>query len=129
MSAKGCCWENAVVESFFSTLKLELNLDDNRRDLVTLQQLQRELAFWIESHYNRERRHSKIGYLSPIDYEQQYLAARTLILRELLRPVHGIGGTPGIRLNQPGMLINPASGHDASPQSSMPGPKSGPSNR
>ncbi len=41
-------------------------------------ELQRDLAFWIEGYYNRERRHSTIGYLSPIDYEQQFIAARTL---------------------------------------------------
>ena len=78
MSAKGCCWDNAVVESFFSTLKLELELDDNRKELVSPPQLQRDMAFWIEGYYNRERRHSTIGYLSPIDYEQQFIAARTL---------------------------------------------------
>jgi putative transposase len=78
MSAKGCCWDNAVVESFFSTIKLELNLDDYREVLITPQQLQRDLAFWIEGNYNRERRHSTIGYLSPIDYEQQFIAAPTL---------------------------------------------------
>jgi len=78
MSAKGCCWDNAVVESFFSTLKLELNLDDDREVLISTQQLQRDLAFWIEGYYNRERRHSTIGYLSPIDYEQGWTAARTL---------------------------------------------------
>lgn len=78
MSAKGCCWDNAVVESFFSTLKLELDLDDNRDTLISPQQLQRDLAFWIEGYYNRERRHSRIDYLSPIDYEQQFIAARTL---------------------------------------------------
>jgi transposase InsO family protein len=78
MSAKGCCWDNAVVESFFSTLKLELDLDDDSKELIRPQQLQRDLAFWIEGYYNRERRHSSIGYLSPIDYEQQFIAARTL---------------------------------------------------
>lgn len=78
MSAKGCCWDNAVVESFFSTLKLELDLDDDRAVLISPQQLQRDLAFWIEGYYNRERRHSTIGYLSPIDYEQRSTAARTL---------------------------------------------------
>ncbi|MGC5197949.1 IS3 family transposase [Aphanothece microscopica] len=36
------------------------------------------MAFWIEDYYNRERRHSTIGYLSPIDYEQEFIAARTL---------------------------------------------------
>ena len=78
MSAKGCCWDNAVVESFFSTLKLELDLDDNREDLISPQQLQRDLAFWIEGYYNRERRHSTIGYLSPIGYEQRAVACPTL---------------------------------------------------
>jgi len=45
MSAKGCCWDNAVVESFFSTLKLELNFDDDREVLISPLQLQRDLAF------------------------------------------------------------------------------------
>ncbi|WP_370566488.1 IS3 family transposase, partial [Cyanobium sp. LEGE 06113] len=57
---------------------LELGLDDNRDTLISPQQLQRDLAFWIEGYYNRERRHSTIGYLSPIDYEQQFITARTL---------------------------------------------------
>jgi len=78
MSAKGCCWDNAVVESFFSTLKHELDLDDDTAVLLSSQQLQSRLAFWIDGYYNRERRHSTISYLSPIDYEQQYIAARTL---------------------------------------------------
>jgi len=42
------------------------------------QQLFRHLAFWIDGYYNRERRHSTIGYLSPIDYEQQFINTRTL---------------------------------------------------
>jgi len=78
MSGKGCCWDNAVVESFFSTLKLELDLDDDRHVLISPQQLQRDLAFWIEGYYNRERRHSTLGYLSPIDYEQGWTTRRTL---------------------------------------------------
>ncbi|MCP9877888.1 IS3 family transposase [Cyanobium sp. A2C-AMD] len=78
MSAKGCCWDNAVVESFFSTLKHELGLDDDAEILNNPQQLIRHLAFWIDGYYNRERRHSTIGYLSPIDYEQQFINTRTL---------------------------------------------------
>jgi transposase InsO family protein len=42
------------------------------------QQLQSRLAFWINGYYNHERRHYKIGYLSPINYERQYIATRTL---------------------------------------------------
>ncbi|MEA5398443.1 IS3 family transposase [Synechococcus sp. BA-124 BA4] len=78
MSTKGCCWDNAVVESFFSTLTLELDLDDNREALISAQQLQRDLAFWIEGYYNRERRHSTIGYLSTIDCEQGFIISPTL---------------------------------------------------
>jgi transposase InsO family protein len=80
MSAKGCCWDNAVVESFFSTLKHELGLDDAAEILNSPQQLIRQMAFWIDGYYNRERRHSTIGYLSPIDYEQQFINTRTLKL-------------------------------------------------
>ncbi len=79
MSAKGCCWDNAVVESFFSTLKHELGLDDDARTLISPQQLIRDLAFWIDGYYNRERRHSTIAYLSPIDYEQQFTNTPTLV--------------------------------------------------
>jgi hypothetical protein len=61
MSAKGCCWDNAVVESFFSTIKHELGLDDDAKTLLSPQQLIRELAFWIDGYYNRERRHSTIA--------------------------------------------------------------------
>jgi len=78
MSAKGCCWDNAVVESFFSTLKHELDLDDDAETLKSPQKLIRQLAFWIDGYYNRERRHSTIGYLSPIDYEQQFINTRKL---------------------------------------------------
>ena len=78
MSAKGCCWDNAVVESFFSTLKHEMGLDDDAVTLNSPQQLIRQFAFWIDGYYNRERRHSTIGFLSPIDYEQQFINTRTL---------------------------------------------------
>jgi transposase InsO family protein len=72
MSAKGC-WDNAVVESFFSTLKHELDLDVDVGLLSIPQQLIRCWAFWFDGYYNRERCHSTIGYLSPIDYEQQFI--------------------------------------------------------
>jgi transposase InsO family protein len=78
MSAKGCCWDNAVVESFFSTLKHEMGLDDDAVTLNSPQQLIRHLAFWIDGYYNRERRHSTIGYLSPINYEQVSINTLTL---------------------------------------------------
>ncbi len=83
MSAKDCCWDNTVVEIFLSTLKHELDLDDTAEALLSSQQLQRRLAFWIDGYYNRVRRHSTIGYPSSIDCEQQFINTRTL---ESVRP-------------------------------------------
>jgi transposase InsO family protein len=71
-----------VVESLFSTLKHELGLDDDAETRISPRQLQRDLAFWIDGYYNRERRHSTLGYLSPIDYEQKFINARTLTLAD-----------------------------------------------
>ena len=75
MYAKGCYWDYAVVESFFSTLKLELDLDNNRDTLISPHQLQQDLAFWIEGYDNRERHNLTIGYLSSINYGQQFITA------------------------------------------------------
>ena len=67
MSRKGECWDNAAMESFFATLKMELELHKakgNRADT-------RNLVFeWIEVFYNRERRHSSLGYRSPTRFEE-----------------------------------------------------------
>jgi len=79
MSAKGCCWDNAVVESFFSTHKFVLDLDDDAKTLFNPAQIQRLLAFWIEDYNNRKRRHSTIGFLSPINYGQCHVATPTNI--------------------------------------------------
>jgi putative transposase len=73
MSRKGNCWDNAAMESFFSTYKLENNLDDNSKILLTPLQLQSETTSWIEEYYNLNRRHSSNDYLSPIDYENRAL--------------------------------------------------------
>ncbi|MCP9849696.1 hypothetical protein [Cyanobium sp. Morenito 9A2] len=55
-----------------------MDLDDNREELISPQQLQRDLAFWIEGFYNRERRHSTIGCIRPIDCEQRFIATFTI---------------------------------------------------
>ena len=55
-----------------------MDRDDDAETLNSPQQLIRHLAFWIDCYYNRERRHSTIGYLSPINYEQQFINTRTL---------------------------------------------------
>ncbi len=63
---KGQCWDNAVAESFFSTIKTEL-LD--RRAWPTRTAAHNAIFDWIEGWYNTRRRHSTLGYLSPAAYE------------------------------------------------------------
>jgi putative transposase len=70
MSRRGNCWDNAVVESFFATLKKE---EVHREDYVTHEQAKASLFCYIEVFYNRKRRHSTLGYVSPHDYEQSLL--------------------------------------------------------
>ena len=72
MSRKGNCWDNAVAESFFATLELELIL--NRR-WATRDDARRAIFRYIETWYNRERRHSTLDYVSPAAYEEQLRAA------------------------------------------------------
>lgn len=71
-SRRGNCWDNAVVESFFATLKTELVRDAQWR---TRAQARAELAAYLDGWYNYERRHSSLGYLSPVAYERQHSAA------------------------------------------------------
>jgi transposase InsO family protein len=68
MSRKGNCWDNAVVESFFSTLKTELVY---RTCFATREQGRSELFDYIETFYNAKRRHSALGYVSPAEFERQ----------------------------------------------------------
>jgi putative transposase len=72
MSRKGNCWDNAVAESFFHTLKTELIYHQTFRNRDEAKQAVFE---YIEVFYNRERLHSANGYLSPVDYEAQQYAA------------------------------------------------------
>ena len=67
MSRKGDCWDNAVMESFFSTLKKELV---HHRKYRTRAEARQEIFEFIEVFYNRERLHSSLGYLCPADYER-----------------------------------------------------------
>lgn len=67
MGSKGDCFDNAVAESFFATLKKELV---HRRSWPTRRELQSAVFDYIETFYNRERRHSTLGYLSPSEYEK-----------------------------------------------------------
>lgn len=67
MSRKGECLDNAVAESFFGTLKTELV---DHEDYFTKQQAKQNLFEYIEVFYNRRRRHSYLGYVSPAEYER-----------------------------------------------------------
>lgn len=68
MSRAGCCYDNAVMESFFATLKRELI---HRTTYATAQQAESAIFEYIEAFYNRQRRHSSLGYLSPQAFEAQ----------------------------------------------------------
>ncbi len=72
MSGKGDCYDNAVAESFFATLEFELIM---RNDWHTREDARRAIFRYIETWYNRKRRHSTLGYVSPAEYESRQLMA------------------------------------------------------
>lgn len=69
MSGKGNCYDNAVAESFFHSLKVELIYDEK---FLSRQQAKSRIFEYIEIFYNRERLHSTLGYCSPTFFEEQY---------------------------------------------------------
>ena len=66
MSGKGDCWDNAVAESFWATLKNELV---NHHQYATREQARQSIFEYIEVFYNRKRLHSSLGYQSPEAFE------------------------------------------------------------
>ncbi len=68
MSRKACCYDNAAMESFWSTLKLEMVY---RRQFATRAQARREIFDYIEAFYNSRRRHSSLHYFSPAAFENR----------------------------------------------------------
>ena len=66
MSRRGNCWDNAVAESFFATLKIELIYQTR---FATREETRRAIHEYIERFYNLERRHSSLGYESPVTFE------------------------------------------------------------
>ena len=71
MSRKGNCWDNAVSESFFRTLKVECVYSNQFK---TRAEARQAIFEYIEVFYNRIRMHSANDYLSPVEYEQRYQA-------------------------------------------------------
>ena len=69
MSRRGDCWDNAAIESFFSTLKLERV---NRRRYATRDEARADLFDYIERFYNPRRKHSTLGNVSPAEFERRF---------------------------------------------------------
>jgi len=67
MSRKGDCWDNALAESFFGTFKKELI---HREKFQTRRQAASAIFEYLEIFYHRKRRHSKLGYRSPVEFEK-----------------------------------------------------------
>jgi putative transposase len=70
MSRKGNCYDNAMMESFFGTLKEECV---ERQRFASRQEARTALFLYVETFYNRKRRHSSLGYVSPMDFEEREL--------------------------------------------------------
>ncbi len=69
MGLTGICWDNAMAESFFATLKTEFYY---RRVWPSKTSAKLAVGGWIEDRYNRRRRHSSIGQISPVAFEMQH---------------------------------------------------------
>ena len=74
MSRKGDCWDNAVAESFFATIKGEMI---DHEDYATRTAAIDAIADYIDGFYNPRRRHSAINYLSPIEFELKFMNETT----------------------------------------------------
>lgn len=72
MSRKGNCWDNAVAESFFHSLKTECVYHENFK---TREEAKKTIFDYIEIFYNRQRRHSFLNYCPPVEYEKLMCAA------------------------------------------------------
>ena len=83
MGSIGDCYDNAVIESFWGRVQTELL---NRRKWRTRLELATALFEYLEIFHNRQRRHSALGMLTPVEYE---------ILHASDQPVASIGSTPG----------------------------------
>ena len=71
MSRKGNCWDNAVAERLLATLKVEFSHETMFHPRA---QATHEMFEYIEVFYSRVRRHSSVGYVSPLDFERDYVS-------------------------------------------------------
>lgn len=93
MSRRGNCWDNAVAESFFATLKKELLY---RRPVQSSIITRAEVADYIESFYNVRRRHSSLEYMSPLEFELKHPGNS------------GYASVPGVKLKEDAVQEIPA---------------------
>jgi transposase InsO family protein len=84
MSRRGNCWDNAVAESFFATLKVELARDAT---WTTRAHAQQDVFDYLERFYNGQRRHSALGYRSPLTFEHQWAAEAATRTPAAKRPI------------------------------------------
>ncbi|QCB28344.1 hypothetical protein CENDO_05295 [Corynebacterium endometrii] len=85
MGRTGVCFDNAMIQSFWSTLKTEFY---DRSTWVTRDQACKAVAYWIEVVYNRRRRHSAIGMIPPVTFENQTTQKRPQLPRPILKPLN-----------------------------------------
>jgi putative transposase len=113
MSRRGNCWDNAVAESFFATLKVELAHDAR---WPTREVAQREVFEYLEQFYNGQRRHSTLGYLSPLAFERQWAAAPEPSSVVASRPIGTAGLEAASHVEPPGATIARGAAMSVPPQ-------------
>ena len=75
MSRKGNCWDNAVAESFFKTIKSELVY---RKTYSSIKKAELDVFKYIEIWYNRKRLHSALGYKTPVQMENKFYNVKSV---------------------------------------------------
>jgi hypothetical protein len=99
MSRRGNCWDNAVAESFFATVKVELAHD---ADWITRAHARGEVFEYLERFYNGQRRHSALGYQSPITFERQWATACGTTAAAASQPIAGWSAKNASPVEAPG---------------------------
>jgi len=116
MSRRGNCWDNAVAESFFATIKVELAHD---ADWTSRGEARGEVFEYLEGFYNGQRRHSTLGYLSPLAFEQQWAAARGRTSAAALTPLARLSPPPASSVEALGSILTRGAAISVSPSTAL----------
>lgn len=100
MNRRGDYWDNAVAESFFATLKIELALDQ-RGGLLLQREMHREIFAHLEGFYHIHPLHFTLDYVSPAEFERRWEAQQTVPAR----PKAGEHGDTGIRTDEQSSMV------------------------